>query len=160
MALFAQKKMTAIYLETIINAPIEKCFDLSRSIDFHIDSASHTQERAVAGKTQGLIEAGETVTWEARHFGIMQRLTVQITAMRSPTYFCDEMLQGSFKSMKHRHFFHSLPTGQTQMIDIFEYETPFSVFGKVFDVLVLKRHMTDFLKHRNALLKQRAENTK
>lgn len=149
--------MTAIHLETIINAPIETCFDLSRSIDFHIDSASHTQERAVAGKTSGLIEAGESVTWEARHFGIMQRLTVQITAMRSPTYFCDEMLQGAFKTMKHQHFFHSLPTGQTQMIDIFEYQTPFGIFGKAFDVLVLKRHMTNFLLKRNAILKQRAE---
>ena len=56
-------------------------FDLSRSIDFHMESASKTQERAIEGKTCGLIELGETVTWEAVHFGVKQQLTTKITAM-------------------------------------------------------------------------------
>ena len=48
-----------IELLTEINAPIEKCFDLSRSIDLHLESTKQTGEEAIAGRTSGLIELGE-----------------------------------------------------------------------------------------------------
>ena len=73
--------METILLETIINAPIEVCFDTARSIDMHLESMHHTGERAIAGRTSGYIGAGETVTWRARHFGISFRMTVRITAV-------------------------------------------------------------------------------
>ena len=41
--------MPVIDISTVIAAPIERCFDLSRSIDLHLESMSHTNERAVAG---------------------------------------------------------------------------------------------------------------
>lgn len=50
------------YLKTFIDAPVERCFDLARSIDLHKISLEHTNEKAVAGKTAGLIEPGESVT--------------------------------------------------------------------------------------------------
>lgn len=149
--------MTEIHLETVIDAPLQRCFDLARSIDFHIASAQHTQEKAIAGKTNGLIELGESVTWQARHFGILQQLQVHIVAMSPPFYFRDDMLAGAFKSMQHHHYFHTLPTGKTQMIDIFRYETPFGFIGKLFDAVILKRYMTNFLCLRNAKLKKEAE---
>jgi hypothetical protein len=58
--------MPLIRLETVIRAPIERCFDLSRTIDLHMRSTEETQEIAVAGVTTGLIGLGEEVTWE-RH---------------------------------------------------------------------------------------------
>ncbi|RED52621.1 hypothetical protein [Cohnella lupini] len=67
--------MPTIQISLFIKAPIQVCFDLSRSIDLHMESISHTNERAVKGRTSGLIELGETVTWEATHFGIRQQLT-------------------------------------------------------------------------------------
>jgi len=63
----------------VINAPTERCFDLARDIAFHQRSVAHTAERAIGGVTGGLIALGETVTWEATHFGVRQRLTVRIT---------------------------------------------------------------------------------
>ena len=38
-----------------IKASIEIVFDLSRSIDLHILSTEQTNEKAIAGKTSGLI---------------------------------------------------------------------------------------------------------
>ena len=61
--------MALIRIVTEIAAPIEQCFDLARDIDFHTRSLEGTGERAVAGRTTGLIELGESVTWEARHLG-------------------------------------------------------------------------------------------
>ena len=59
--------MSRIELETRIDAPPERCFDLSRSVELHLEAAAATDERAVDGVTAGLLGAGDTVTWEARH---------------------------------------------------------------------------------------------
>lgn len=71
--------MPVILLKTLIDAPIEVCFDAARNIDLHVGSTSKTKERAIAGVTNGLIALGEPVTWEAIHFGIKQRLTTRIS---------------------------------------------------------------------------------
>ncbi len=148
--------MTTIKLTTIIDAPIERCFDLARSIDLHLRSTGKTQEKAIAGRTSGLIEQGETVTWEAVHFGVRQRLTSTIGEMKPPHFFSDEMVTGAFKSLYHEHHF-EIKNGRTEMTDVFSYETPFGSLGRLFNVLVLKRYMTRFLKQRNAVIKSEAE---
>lgn len=148
--------MTTIKLQTEINSSIEKCFDLSRDIDFHILSAEKTNEVAIAGKTHGLCELGDKITWEATHFGIRQRLSVEITKMDRPLFFQDEMTKGSFKKMQHQHYFEVL-NGKTVMTDIFMYEVPFGFLGKIFDKIILKRYMLNFLLTRNSALKKIAE---
>jgi hypothetical protein len=76
--------VTQIEISTQINASLERCFDLSRSIDLHIGSTKQTGERAIAGRTSGLMELGETVTWRAKHFGVWQNLTSKITDLSTP----------------------------------------------------------------------------
>ncbi len=149
--------MATIILTTCIKASIESCFNLARNIDVHQLSASQTMEKAVAGRTSGLIEKGETVTWEAVHFGTKQRLTVKITQMEFPFLFVDEMVSGAFKTMKHIHRFAATEQG-TVMTDEFSYTTPLGFIGRIVDTLILKRYMTAFLLKRNELLKQFAEN--
>lgn len=97
--------MPTIELATSINATIEICFDLSRSIDLHQISTASTKEKAIAGKNSGLIGPGEFVTWEAVHFGIKQHLSSKITAFERPFHFRDEQLHGPFKFLKHDHYF-------------------------------------------------------
>lgn len=149
--------MATIRLETIINVPIEVCFNLARSIDAHQYSTHKTQEKAVAGRTSGLIEKGETVTWQARHFGIRQHLTVKIEEMEYPFFFSDVMLKGAFKTMRHKHSFEQLDNNQTKMTDEFAYTAPLGILGKCVDYLILKGYMTRFLLQRNQILKQTAE---
>jgi ligand-binding SRPBCC domain-containing protein len=148
--------VTTIRLTTSIRAPIEVCFDLSRSIDLHIESTRQSNERAVDGRISGLIEEGEFVTWEATHFFVRQRLTTRIIEMKKPDYFKDSMVKGVFKSMEHEHHFQS-SNGITVMIDQFFYEVPFGFMGKVFDLLILKRYMTQLLLTRNEMIKKVAE---
>ena len=97
-----------IELSTHINAPLERCFDLARSIDLHIISTKQTGEQAIAGRTSGLIELGETVTWRAKHFGVWQTLTSKITHFDHPNSFTDEMVEGAFKSFRHEHLFYAV----------------------------------------------------
>jgi ligand-binding SRPBCC domain-containing protein len=148
--------MTIIYLQTTINAPINICFDVARSIDFHQLSTLSTNEKAIAGVTKGLIGLNEFVTWEATHFGIKQRLTSGITAFEPPYYFKDEQLKGAFKFFKHEHTFKQ-NNHEVIMYDKFEFASPLGIIGKVFDALVLKKYLKQFLIERNRLIKEFAE---
>jgi ligand-binding SRPBCC domain-containing protein len=148
--------MAVIELSTVIRAPRERVFDLARSIDAHQDSTGGTKERAVAGVTRGLIGMDEEVTWEARHFGVRQRLTVRVTAFERPRHFQDIMISGAFRTMTHDHTFEEHPEG-TLMRDRFEFTSPLGILGKIADSLFLTSYMRRFIIRRNAVLKQLAE---
>jgi ligand-binding SRPBCC domain-containing protein len=145
-----------IKLSLFIRAPIQVCFDLSRSIDIHMESTSHTNERAVKGRTSGLIELGETVTWEATHFGIRQQLTSIITEFDPPNKFVYEMVSGAFKRFRHEHTF-EIQDGGTLMTDKFDYTSPFGPLGMLADVMFLRSYMERLLLRRNEYIKNNAE---
>jgi len=148
--------MTTIKITTHYFAPIEKVFDTNRNIDIHQQTASKTKEIAIAGITSGLINKNDTVTWKGKHFGVYITHQSLIPAMIFPTYFVDEQLKGKFKSFKHQHFFEQ-KENYVEVKDLLEYETPYGIFGKLFDKLFLKKHLTNFIIHRNAILKDLAE---
>lgn len=148
--------MPRIQLYTEIKAPIDICFDLARNIDMHKLSMAHTRERAIAGVTSGLIGLNESVTWKARHFGVVQQLSARIVKFERPYRFTDKMEKGFFKSFTHIHEFKELE-GNTFMIDIFDFETPFGIIGKLLDKFVLNRYMKKLLVRRNSMIKIYAE---
>ena len=148
--------MPSIYLETEIHAPPEVCFDLMRDIRLHTETTIETDERAVDGRTDGMIGLGQTVTFEGRHFGMRQRLTVEVVEFDRPWLFIDEMVEGRFKSFRHIHEFEILDAG-TRMTDTLEWTSPFGILGKMVDYLLLERHLFSLVSKRNARLKEIAE---
>ncbi len=103
---------------THIAAPIQRCFDLSRSIELHLLGTEQSGEQAVGGVTAGLIGLNESVRWRAKHLGFRQHLTSKITALDAPPFiFQDTMINGVFKSMQHDHFFAALSESRTEMRD-------------------------------------------
>jgi ligand-binding SRPBCC domain-containing protein len=150
--------MPTIELSISINASIERCFDMARSIDLHMESTKHTGEKAIAGRTSGLIKLGETVTWRAKHFGVWQNLTSKITQFNYPNSFTDELVEGAFKSIHHQHLFHTV-NGATEMKDIFQFESPFGVLGNLANALFLTTYMTKLLEQRNQVIKEAAESS-
>ena len=145
-----------IELSTTINAPIGVCFDLARSIDLHMESTKQTGEQAIVGRTSGLISLGETVTWQAKHFGIRQTLSSKITRFEYPNYFTDEMVNGAFTCFRHDHLFSSVG-GQTIMKDVFDFESPMGWLGKLANSVFLTRYMRKLLVIRNQVIKHAAE---
>ncbi len=146
-----------ISVETFVAAPIEKCFDLARDIDIHTQTVwKHTREKAVAGVTTGMINYGETVTFEATHFGIRQRLTSKITEYNRPYLFVDEMQRGAFKRLKHIHEFIEVEGG-TILKDTLDFAAPLGPLGWIADHFVLKYYMKRFIEARNEELKKIAE---
>jgi ligand-binding SRPBCC domain-containing protein len=117
---------------------------------------AHTRERAVAGKTTGLAEAGDTVTWRARHFGVWWSLTSRITVVEAPARFEDVQEGGPFAWFRHEHRFERVGDA-TRMSDHWEHRSPFGPLGRLVDFLVLGRYMRSQLVTRNKALKNEAE---
>jgi ligand-binding SRPBCC domain-containing protein len=151
--------MIAIEEMTLIQAPVERCFDLARSVEVHLLGNTHFGESAVAsaGRTAGLIGEGERVTWRARHFWLWHELTSEITCLKRPDYFRDVMVRGIFRSMTHDHYFRQLPGGQTEMRDVFAFAAPLAVLGRIAEAGILRRYMRRLLQERNAAIRQVAE---
>lgn len=151
--------MPTIEIKTKINAPIERCFLLSLSVDLHQLSTQETNEKAIAGVTTGLMKLNDEVTWRAKHFGIYQNMTSKITAYDAPKYFVSEMMKGAFKKLHHQHLF-EWTGSETIMTDIFHFEAPFGILGELFSKFILKNYMKGFLIRRNDMIKEVAETSK
>jgi len=148
--------MPTITVDTLVRATPERVFDAARDLDLHLTSMSDTGERAVAGRTSGLIEMGERVTWEARHFGIRQRFTSEITSLDRPRHFRDSMVRGAFRSFVHDHYFEPV-AGGTTMRDVLTFSSPFGVLGKLVDRWVMTSYLRRLLTRRGAAIKQAIE---
>lgn len=148
--------MASCRIVTPIAAPPEICFDLARDIDFHVRTLEQTREKAVAGRTSGLIEYDEAVTWEAVHFGVRQRLTVKITAFDPPLYFRDEMTAGPFRHFSHDHHFTAGKCG-TEMVDEIDFCSPWGILGSAVDALFMKRYLHNLIGRRCHAIRHEAE---
>lgn len=148
--------MTVVEVVTEILAPAGRCFDLARDIDLHVRSMGDTGERAVGGRTSGLISLGEEVTWEARHLGVRQRFTSRITAFRYPEHFRDEMVRGAFRSFVHDHYFEE-HDGATTMRDELRFASPLGIVGRAVDRLFMAEYMRRLLRRRSGAVKNAAE---
>ncbi len=127
-----------------------------RDVRIHTQTTSQTNEKAVAGVTDGMIGLGQTVTFEGTHFGMRQRLTVKVTAFERPTLFVDEMVEGRFKSFKHIHEF-TPQNGGTLMRDTLEWTSPFGIIGRLVEGVLLEKHLHSLVSKRNQILKEIAE---
>ncbi len=151
--------MPKIHLTSFIAAPIQRVFDLSRSISLHQISTASTNEKAIAGTMNGLINKNETVTWQAKHLFKTRQFTSKITEMQAPDFFIDEMVKGDFVSFHHQHHFKAAENG-TIMIDLISFESPYGVIGKIANSIFLTTYIKKFLIKRNAVIKDYAETQK
>jgi hypothetical protein len=69
------------------------------------------------------------------------------------------MIQGIFRSMQADHLFRTLPSGATEMKDIFAIAAPLPFLGPLAEALFLRRYMLALVRERNAVIKQIAESS-
>jgi ligand-binding SRPBCC domain-containing protein len=131
--------------------PVERLFNLARSIDAHVESQRTSGERAVAGVTSGLIGEGQEVTWRARHFGIPLTMTSRITCLDFPRSFADEQVKGPFKAFRHVHEFTATATG-SMMVDRVEFTAPLGVLGRAVERLFLALYLERLIARRGRFL--------
>ncbi|HEX4224689.1 MAG TPA: SRPBCC family protein [Pseudonocardiaceae bacterium] len=149
--------MNRFTMITPIAAAPARVFDVSLLVEVHTESMGRSGERAVGGVTSGPLKLGDTVTWEARHFGLRWRLTSRITAYESPVEFVDEQISGPFLKWHHTHRFEPDGRGGTLMHDIVEFAAPLGPLGRIAELAVLNRYMARLIRIRNDYVKSAVE---
>ncbi|MFI1584241.1 SRPBCC family protein [Embleya sp. NPDC020630] len=142
---------------THIRVTPARAFEACLDIDAHTASMASSGERAIGGVTAGRIGLGESVTWRARHFGVVWRMTARITAYEEPSRFVDEQVGGPFAHWRHEHRFTSDGAGGTVMRDVVDYAAPFGPIGAVVGWIGLHRYMVRLIVARNEYLKDSLE---
>ena len=97
---------------------------------------------------------GESVTWEAKHFGRMWRVTSKITAFERPQRFVDEMTEpGPFRFYRHEHLFEAEDRG-TRMVDIVDFAVRYRL---PLAQAIGRWYLARLLSARNDVIRGRAE---
>lgn len=148
--------MVTVRVVTEIAARPQRCFDLVRSLDAHLDTAKDTGERIVAGRSAGLLGPSERVTFEAKHLGWTHRMTVEIVEFDPPTFFRDRMVRGPFDRFEHDHRLEAIDRG-TRMTDEPRFAAPWGPLGQIAERLILTRHLDRFIRLRAEALRWLAE---
>jgi ligand-binding SRPBCC domain-containing protein len=136
-----------------VNAPIDRCFLLSTSVDLVRQTL---KMRPIAGRTSGLIEPNEQVTWYGWKLGLPQLHESLITAYDRPHFFQDTMKRGKFKRFQHDHSFAKL-NALTMINDKVRFSLPLGLAGDVVAKRLMVPYIAWLIQRRLGLLKRVAE---
>jgi len=138
-----------------VNAPIDRCFLLSTSIDL---VAQSLRMQPVSGQTTGLVVNGSRLTWRGWKFGLPAWHETLITAYDRPAFFQDTMASGMFRSFQHDHRFQDID-GQTLLIEIVRFSLPLGPLGKAVAKRIVIPHILATMQNRFQLIKRIAESS-
>lgn len=146
--------MHRIDLTTVVPGGRAAAFDASLTVDVHAASMRRSGERAIGGVRSGRLGPGETVTWQARHFGIRWRMTSKISEYERPYRFTDEQISGPLRSWRHVHLFVASDPSATVMRDVIEFSAPAGVLGWLVAATILRPYLRRLVLRRNAYLRR------
>lgn len=136
-----------------INAPIERCFQLSTNIAL---VGRTLGMRPIEGKTDGMIAEGDRLVWAGWKFGLPQMHESMITGYERPVFFQDTMGRGRFRRFQHDHHLVEID-GQTLLNDKLRFTLPFGWPGKVVARYLVGPILCRWLRKQMLLLKRVAE---
>ena len=151
--------MPVIRYEVSVRASAERCFDLARSVDLHVDSSTGIAARAIGGRRSGLSGEGDETVWSARFCGVRFSMTTRIEDFRFPRRFNDRMTHGLLRRFEHIYRFRALPDGDCEMSDELRVEALFGPLGWLMEIVYLMPRMRVLVRERLEHIKRVAEGT-
>ncbi|MFB6140609.1 MAG: SRPBCC family protein [Halosimplex sp.] len=148
--------MPTLVLETEVDAPPQRVFDVARRVQSHADPLAGT-DATLDGTANGRLELGDVLTWRTRRFGLPLEFTVQVTQLESPAHLRGKQVDGPLAELVHDHRFERTAAGGTRLVDECAFASPLGPLGSVADGLVLERRLEALLRRRNRALKSAAE---
>ena len=139
--------MHTLVSKVVVNAPIERCFDITRSIEAHEDTSILIGGRAVSGTTTGLSELGDETTWSAGFFGLRFKVRTRIEELEAPIRICEKRVSGIPRPFDHTYVL-GLVDGGVLIEDHFNIGFPFGALGDFFLKVVLLKRLTVVQNHR------------
>jgi Uncharacterized conserved protein len=139
-----------------VNAPIERCFLLSTSLELVRQSLKMHLVPQQSTRAGGLVEGGDRLMWKGWALGMPQRHVSLISKYERPHFFQDKMERGRFKRFEHDHTFTEIG-GRTLLKDKILFSLPFGAMSRPVGRFVLTPYIAKLLRHRLELLKRVAE---
>jgi ligand-binding SRPBCC domain-containing protein len=136
-----------------INAPIERCFQLSTNIAL---TGRTLGMRPIEGKTDGMITEGDRLIWAGWKFGLPQIHESLITGYEWPVFFQDTMGRGRFSRFQHDHQLVEID-GHTLLNDKLRFSLPLGWPGRLVAKYIVVPYLCRLLRRRMLLLRQLAE---
>lgn len=151
--------MPQFTLITKVKAPLERVYDLARCIELHLlTSGEDINECTISGRSEGLQEEGETLTWKVGHLGNRQTMTTQIAELAKPKLIREVMTKGEFKAFEHLRTFESEEGAkETVMQDTISYTLGFGILGKLVANLLLTAYIRESVRKHSNTVKEVAE---
>ena len=149
--------MITVRHEVRVQAPAERCFDLARSVELHVDSATDIAARLVGGRMRGLSANGDCTIWSARFLGVRFAMTTCIENFAPPFGFGDRLTRGLLRKFAHVYRFIPQPDGGCAMSDELTLEAPGGFFGRLLERCYLARRMSVLVRRRLEHVRRVAE---
>ncbi len=139
----------------LIHAPIDRVFALSCSVAI---VQRELGMRPVAGRTSGLVTAGDTIRWQGMQLGFPNHHVSMIVPQTwdPPQFFQDRMIAGRFRSFEHDHRLTQTAAG-TQLDDEVRFSMKLRWGGALTGRVIVAPHIRGLMRRRFHLLKRLAE---
>jgi ligand-binding SRPBCC domain-containing protein len=151
--------MARIHLTTFIAAPIERVFNLSRSLAVYKYLFNNRKERFSSGAGSGLLNKDETLSIIARHAGKTRLSMLKVTTMEKPVRFTEEQVKGDLQHYRHEHYFKAVDNG-TIVIDLLDFGHPRGIIGKYLGKIYLRNYLEELIRKHNEVIRSYAETEK
>ncbi len=140
--------------QTVVHAPLERCFLLSTSVAL---VQKELRMHPVAGRTTGFVIGGDTVKWQGWQLGLPQFHESLISRFEPSSFFQDTMVAGRFASFQHDHALTENIDGTVTLADELRFSMPFGRVGWFVGRFIMVPHIRRLLRRRFGLLKRIAE---
>lgn len=140
--------------QTVVRAPLERCFLLSTSVAI---VEKELRMHPVSGRTKGFVVGGDTVRWKGWQLGLPQMHESLISRFEPFSFFQDTMIAGRFAFFQHDHAFADNQDGTVTLADELRFSMPFGWLGWLAGRWIMAPHIRGLLRRRFALLKRIAE---
>ena len=141
----------------LVSAPIERCFDLVRSIDLHEEKSFAIGAVAKAGKTKGLSELGDNTIWSGKFLGVRSSMNIVVTEVTKHSKFCEEMVSGVPKTFSHEYTFRKTEDELVEVTDKLGFSSRGWFLGSMLDSIYFSEKMRALVKARLEAIKSSAE---
>lgn len=144
-----------------IAAPPERVTDLVRDVELHERLSAPIGGRAIGGRTRGRAEAGDRTVWQARFFGVRARVTVETVRVEPGVAVVERIAGPAWRRWPLAAFGHTYRVdrrpGGCVLWDAFTVRLAGGVVGEIATRGLLRRRMTELVRHRLRGLRRAAE---
>ncbi len=141
-----------------LNAPVDKVWAFHDDIGALFTLTPPKMHARLVGDPEPMGQ-GAIYDIVTKRFGLSLHLVAEIVAYEPPRLFRDRQVKGKgpFRRWEHTHGFDPLPDNRTRLTDHVEYEVPFGPFGRLADLLFVRRELNQMFAYRHKITRELLE---